>query len=203
MFKATGIILAGGQSRRMNGRDKAQLVIETRALIEHKVERLREWFAEVLIVCRRGQQYDYPGTKIVFDEQKGHGPLMGLYSGLKAGSYERSLVTACDMPFDNYQLARLLMKAAPESDIVVPVVNGYREPMLAVYHKNVLPAIKQSLAAGQRKMVSFYERLNVREIAEEEIKTADPELLSFLNVNTPVDFARAKEIAGRRARKHA
>ena len=203
MFEATGIILAGGQSRRMNGQDKAQLVIETRALIEHKVERLREWFAEVLIVCRRGRRHDYPGTKIVFDEQKGHGPLMGLYSGLKASGYESNLVTACDMPFDNYQLVRLLMRAAPESDIIVPVINGYREPMPAVYHKNVLPAIKQSLDAGQRKMASFYERLNVREMAEEEIKTVDPELLSFLNVNTPVDFARAKEIAGRRSRKQA
>jgi len=187
----------------MNGQDKAQLVIETRALIEHKVERLQKWFAEVLIVCGCGRGYDCPGAKIVFDEQKGYGPLMGLYSGLKAGSYERALVTACDMPFDNYQLARLLMKAAPESDIVVPVINGYREPMLAVYHKNVLSAIKLSLDAGQRKMVSFYERLNVREIAEEEIKTVDPELLSFLNVNTPVDFARAKEIADRRSRKQA
>jgi len=203
MFKATGIILAGGQSRRMNGRDKAQLVIETRALIEHKVERFREWFAEVLIVCGRGRRYDYPGAKMVFDEQEGLGPLMGLYSGLQAGGYERNLVTACDMPFDNYQLARLLMKAAPESDIVVPVINGYREPMLAVYNKNVLPAVKRSLNAGQRKMVSFYERLNVREIAEAEIKTVDPELLSFLNVNTPTDLVRAKKIADRQSRKHA
>jgi molybdopterin-guanine dinucleotide biosynthesis protein A len=196
VFKAAGIILAGGQSRRMDGSDKALLRFGDRSLIEHKVERLGGWFSEVIIVGNGRQAYDYPGVKVVHDEQEGCGPLMGLYSGLKGTDSDLNFLTACDMPFENKRLIRLLMETAgaEEADVAAPEVNGYWEPMAAVYHRRVLPVVERYLAEGQRKLVSFFREVRVRRIDEETIKAVDPELLSFVNINTPEDLEQALRI---------
>jgi molybdopterin-guanine dinucleotide biosynthesis protein A len=200
MFDATGIILAGGRNSRMNGVDKAQLVVDSLPLIERKIELLQGLFAEVLIVCNRRRQYDYSQVKIVFDQQEGCGPLMGLYSGLKASSREINFVTACDMPFVNEQLVRLLIETSQNCGVAAPVVNGYWEPMMAAYNKSILPVIQKCLDDNRRKMVSFFDQVQVREITEAQVKTFDPELLSFFNVNTPEQLEQAKEIIAAESR---
>jgi len=194
MFDATGIILAGGSNSRMNGEDKAQIVVDSLPLIERKIELLQGLFAEVLIVCNRKRRYDYPQVKIVFDRQEGCGPLMGLYSGLQASSHEINFVTACDMPFVNEQLVGLLVETAQNCGVAAPVVKGYWEPMMAVYNKSILPAIQKCLDDNRRKMVSFFDQVRVRGITEAQVKTFDPDLLSFLNVNTPEQLEQAKKI---------
>ena len=194
MFNAAAIILAGGLNTRMNGTDKSRLVIGTRPLIECKLELFQDFFKEVIIVCNSSQVHDYPNVKTAIDEQQGHGPLMGLYSGLKASSYQTNFVTACDMPFINIELLKMLLEAAPAGDVVVPVVKGYWEPMLAVYNKRVLAAVHRSLQRHQRKMVSFFDQVKIYEFSEDRIKGIDPQLLSFINVNTPTDVKQAKEI---------
>ncbi len=194
MFDAAGIILAGGSNSRMNGEDKAQLVVDSLPLIERKIELLQGLFSEVLIVCNRRRQYDYPQVKIVFDRQEGCGPLMGLYSGLQASSREINFVTACDMPFVNEQLVGLLIETSQNCGVAAPVVKGYWEPMMAVYNKSILPAIQKCLDDNRRKMVSFFDQVQVREITEAQVKTFDPDLLSFLNVNTPEQLEQVKKI---------
>jgi len=194
MFDAAGIILAGGSNSRMNGEDKAQLVVDSLPLIERKIELLQGLFSEVLIVCNRRRQYDYPQVKIVFDRQEGCGPLMGLYSGLQASSREINFVTACDMPFVNEQLVGLLIETSQNCGVAAPVVKGYWEPMMAVYNKSILPAIQKCLDDNRRKMVSFFDQVQVREVTEAQVKTFDPDLLSFLNVNTPEQLEQVKKI---------
>ena len=198
MFEATAIILAGGRGSRMNGADKARLIVNRRSLLDRQVETMGRWFAEVMIVAGPHRCYKYNGVKRVFDERPDCGPLMGLYSGLHASSYDLNFVAACDMPYISDRLIEMLMHNAIDGtdDIVVPLVNGFYEPLLSVYHKSVLPRIKDSIDEGQLKMVSFYEKVNVSGITEDKLAAVDPELLSFLNINTPHDWNRARQIFG-------
>jgi len=193
-FQATCIILAGGQNSRMNGTDKAKLIVDTQPLLQHKYNLFQNWFEDVIVVCSRKRQSDYPGMIVVVDEREGQGPLMGLYTGLKASRHPHNFVTACDMPFIREALVRLLMQHIPGRDAVVPKLNGYWEPLLAVYHQNQLPAIRNHLSLGHRKLSSFFPEARIFAVTEEEIKTADPDGVSFFNVNTLEDLKRAKQL---------
>lgn len=177
----------------MNGSDKAQLVLDRRPLIERTVELLTNCFRQVLIVAPPQRNYLYPGVTLVSDEQPRCGPLMGLYSGLRASRHQLNFVMGCDMPFVSETLIHLLIAEATKADVVVPIVRGFREPLLAVYNKTALPFIKNRLDAGQRKMVSFLDQVNVCEIAEQRLRTVDPHLRSFININTPEDLAQARK----------
>ena len=194
MFEATGIILAGGAGSRLKGMDKTQLTINNGPLIENAVDLLREEFAEVLIVTNGHRHYEFPSVKVVVDEKPNCGPLMGLFTGLKASGYDINLVLACDMPFVSRPLLWLMMKEPDSYGVVVPIANGYHEPLLAVYHKRTLPVIKKYLDQNQHKMVSFFDEVNVLEIPEVELRQVDPKLDNFVNINTPEDLQAAKMV---------
>ena len=193
-FPATCIILAGGQNSRMNGTDKAKLIVDTQPLLQHKYNLFQSWFEDVIVVCNRKRQSDYPGMNLVVDEREGQGPLMGLYTGLKASRHPFNFVTACDMPFIREALVRLLMQHIPGRDAVVPKLNGYWEPLLAVYHQNLIPAIRNHLSLGHRKLTAFFSEARIFAVTEEEIKTADPDGVSFFNINTLQDLKLAKQL---------
>ena len=196
MFASTAIILAGGAGSRMNGSDKARIVVDTLPIIERNVQLLSQWFAEVLIVSNSSRRYEYPGVRSVCDEQPGCGPLMGLYSGLRASGHALNFVTACDMPYLNELLVRFMMDKAESdgTDVVVPIVEGYPEPLMAVYNQRVLPVIDQNLQADRRKMTAFFDEVRVHAIPETQIAAIDPQRYSFVNINTPEDLARAREV---------
>ncbi len=145
MYEATGIILAGGAGSRLKSVDKAQLVIDSTSLIDRAVELLRDWFAEVLIVSNGRRHYEFERVKLLADEKPNCGPLMGLYTALKASRHKLNLVLACDMPYVSRKLVQMMMETETSGnyDVVTPVVNGYREPFLAVYHKHALEIIKK------------------------------------------------------------
>ena len=76
--------------------------------------------------------------------------------------------------------------------LVTPVVNGYREPFLAVYHKQALTIIKKNLDRNRYKMTGIFAQMNVYDIPEEQLRRIDPELKSFFNINTPADLDAAR-----------
>jgi len=192
MYEATGIILAGGGGTRLNGVDKARLVLGEGELIAGTVELLRGLFAEVMIVHNGRRRYGFAGVREVADEQEGCGPLMGLYCGLQASRFDLNLVMGCDMPWVRGAVVRLLLEAAGDNDVTVPVVNGYLEPLLAVYHRRVGPVVKKYLDKNYRKLIVFYDEVKVQKITEARLREADAELRSFVNINTPEDLKAAK-----------
>jgi molybdopterin-guanine dinucleotide biosynthesis protein A len=95
------------------------------------------------------------------------------------------------MPFLAPELARALIRmSGGGADLVAPVHENYFEPLLALYSKRCLPAIAESLENGERQIVSFYKKVRVKTLAEEEWRPLDPEGGSFRNVNTPGDWER-------------
>ncbi|MCS7173827.1 MAG: molybdenum cofactor guanylyltransferase [Armatimonadetes bacterium] len=188
MPHATGIVLAGGHSRRM-GRDKATLPFGPDTLLGWVVRRVRSVCPRVLVVAREPARY--PGFEVVPDRFPGLGPLAGLHAGLSVAETELGVCVACDLPFVEPALLRHLLHAAEEVDAVVPVVRGKPEPLCAVYRRTALLPAEALLRAGGGSLRDLFARLRVRFVPEPELRQADPELLSFLNLNTPEDYARA------------
>jgi molybdopterin-guanine dinucleotide biosynthesis protein A len=200
-LKAAGIILAGGQSRRM-GREKALLSlpgITHETFIEHLLSILHAVCSEVILVVRDHAQaalYIHLDAGIVCDEQPGVGPLMGLYSGLRAINASHALVTAVDLPLLQPAMAAFLLSQPLSDALLVPVVEDIPQVLLAVYPRSVLPLIEERLREGRRDPRSLLAVAQVRLLEEAQLRSVDPLLRSFVNINTPADLALLDHLGG-------
>ncbi|HUV89175.1 MAG TPA: molybdenum cofactor guanylyltransferase [Anaerolineae bacterium] len=183
----TGIVLAGGSSRRM-GRDKAFLELDGRPLIAHVVECVARVCAEVLVVASNVQPYAGLGARLVEDRFRGVGVLGGLHAGLEAAAHELALAVGCDMPFLNPALLRAFAGWAEGFDVAVLRQGEQVEPLHGAYRRTCLPAMEAAIRANQRRIVSFFPQVRVRYVAPEEVTPFDPGLRSFRNVNTPEEW---------------
>jgi molybdopterin-guanine dinucleotide biosynthesis protein A len=122
--------------------------------------------------------------------------LVALASGLSAATSELCLVVGCDMPFLSQTLLRWLIELSPGFDVVMPVNEGFMDPMHAVYRREpVLAAVERALARGDKRLTSYLPDVRVREVGADELRARDPELRSFFNINTPEDLERARALA--------
>ncbi|MFZ1983386.1 MAG: molybdenum cofactor guanylyltransferase, partial [Desulfatitalea sp.] len=143
-------------------------------------------FREILLVTRQPEQYADKAIRIVEDIFEARSSLTGIHAGLTHAQADYLFVVACDAPFVQPALIRLLIDAiAPGVEAVVPFLNGYYEPLCAIYAKSCVAPIEDQLNRGDFKIIRFFERIRVQRVPEEKIRSADPRLLSFLNVNTP------------------
>ena len=195
----TGIVLAGGLSRRL-GRDKALEPFQGQPLISRVLGRLDCLTDETVVVVNsesRGAELPLPGDAVsAVDIYPDSGSLGGIFTGLTAAANDWGLVVACDMPFLNAELIGYMLSLRDGCDVVVPFTDGYPEPTHALYSKACLPHIERRLKAGRLKIAGFFEDVRVRQVGADEIDRFDPERLSFFNVNTPEDLSRALTLAG-------
>ena len=192
------IVLAGGRGLRF-GQDKALEPIGQRSLLEQVVFQLSSFEGETLIVTAQGksypQLYGYPKLRIVSDLYPNKGPLGGIYTGLKMSASFHNLVVACDMPFLNQALLRYMMEVAEGFDLVVPRVGKLIEPLHAIYSKNCLDPIESLFREDKMNVRGLFPLVRVRYVEAGEIDRFDPRHLSFFNINTAADLARAKKLA--------
>jgi molybdopterin-guanine dinucleotide biosynthesis protein A len=190
-----GTVLAGGKSRRF-GRNKAVELFEGERLIERQVRTLRSLFPEVMIISNTPELYLDLNVTIVQDIVPGRGPLGGIYTGLLFAQGDSIFVTACDMPFLQLPVIRRMLDLFSGHDVVVPRLGEYLEPLHGIYSPRCLPHIKRMLDREDLQVIRFFPSLKVAYLDEEEIRGLDPAGLSFFNINTPEDLARAMEILG-------
>jgi molybdenum cofactor guanylyltransferase len=189
------VVLAGGQSSRL-GRDKSFLLLEGQPLVMRTVETLVTLSDDLVIVTNQPTSYEPLALplRLVPDERAGEGALMGLYSGLKAARHPHALVVACDMPFLNLALLRYMLPLAEGCDVVIPQVDGWLEPLHAIYGKTCLLPIANLLAQGQRQIIAFFPEVRTCYVEEEVVNRFDPGHLSFVNVNTEEDWQRVQDL---------
>ncbi|NOX61739.1 MAG: molybdenum cofactor guanylyltransferase [Chloroflexi bacterium] len=191
------VILAGGASRRM-GQDKSFLKVGEVSLIERVLTAAKSLSDETLIIANRETAYAHLGVPIFPDEKPGWGPLMGLYSGLRAATRELVVLLACDMPFVTPALVRYLVSLTPDADVVIPRGRAGLHPLHAVYRRSTcLPAVSAALAQGKRRMIDFFDAVRVREAPERALRRFDPLGVALMNVNTPEDLAAARHLLRR------
>lgn len=193
MSTVAGIILTGGRSRRM-GRDKALLPLpgdNQSTFISHQAALLSTFCDEVVLVARNEEQAAncvLPGVAVVVDQVPEVGPLMGLYSGLRSMQATHALVVAVDMPFIQPALITFLLSFPRDDALLVPVVDGAPQVLLAIYPRSLLPTIEACLQVGERAPRALLKASRVRYIEEEQLRQVDPQLRSFVNLNTPEDL---------------
>lgn len=195
-----GIILAGGKGKRLGGMDKALRELGDKSLLERVVERIQPLFSQLILVTNTPELYSsFPG-KVVTDLHAYRGPLGGIEAGLLATEDMVSFVTGCDMPFLNQRLIRQMQVYTPDYDIVIPRLGSYIEPLHAFYSRRTLPLIQGLLRGRNNKLSNLLTApLKVYYLNEKQVQELDPGGLSFFNINTPADLARAAKIIEREA----
>jgi molybdopterin-guanine dinucleotide biosynthesis protein A len=191
-------ILAGGKSQRM-GQDKAIMPFRGEALVRRVLDRLAGLAAEVIVIAPGSQEYLSLGLRIVADLILGRGPLGGLYTALFAASHPVVAAVACDMPFVSAELLthQRDILFADNMDVVVPSSERGLEPLHAIYRRETcLPAVREALAAGEQRLISWFPLVKVRILSPEETNPFDPRGLMFLNINTPDELTQAEKLAG-------
>lgn len=188
-----GAVLAGGESRRI-GRPKGLLPVGSATLIERVLRSLTEACETLLIVTNTPDLYRHLGVPMVGDALPDRRSLVGIYTAL-LHTGGPVFVCGCDMPFLNPALIRHLGSLAEGVDAVVPRHAGEYEPLHAVYAKACLEPIRRCLARGDRN-TGFLREVNVRVVETEELRRLDPDLSSFVNVNTPEEYDRVRRMAG-------
>ena len=183
----------------MGGRPKALLKLVGRRIIERVVDAVKPAVDDLLIVTNTPELYTFLGLPMVPDIYLDHGSLGGIYSGLLAAPGDAAFTVACDMPFLHADVARLVVERAGSGDVVIPRVGAQLETLHAAYRKSCLGAIEARLVAGRLKIVGFFDEVRVVEIAESEVARYRDPAIVFMNVNTPEELARAREIAARLA----
>jgi molybdopterin-guanine dinucleotide biosynthesis protein A len=191
-------VQVGGESRRF-GRDKAILVVRGRTLTERVVTTLRGVSDDVMIVGNRLDRFERLPCRLIEDEIAHGGALGGIYTSLLHARHPYVFVAGCDMPLLNPRLVSFLHSLAPGYDVVMPYLRQMPEPMHAVYGKAALTAIRRIVDKGNARIIEFLAEVRVRAVAEEELRTADPDLQSFFNLNNERDLADLEQILERRS----
>jgi molybdopterin-guanine dinucleotide biosynthesis protein A len=103
---------------------------------------------------------------------------------------------ACDIPFLQKGLVQTILdNIEPGIDIVIPETSKGLEPLCSVYSKKCLKPVEQQLIKQQLKIRHVFQKVRVKKLPEPILRKADPDLISFSNINTPEDLARAEQIA--------
>lgn len=191
----TGILLAGGKSRRM-GEDKRHLLVGEQTLLERGLAVLRATFQDVLVVIAQDSPPLDVEAHVVRDLVPDCGSLGGLYTGLMQASTPYIFVVACDMPFlDPAVIAQFTSRRAT-ADIVLAKLGSRVHPMHALYSKRCLPVVERMIQARQLKIQEMVSdrSLHVRYVMEDDLRALDPSGRSFQNVNTPADLDVARAL---------
>jgi molybdopterin-guanine dinucleotide biosynthesis protein A len=177
-----GFVLAGGASRRM-GRDKALLPLDGSTMAEKIASTVRAAAGSVTLIGPI-HKYAHLGLPLVPDEIENCGPIGGLYTALRVTNADWNLIVACDMPDVTEAFLNGLLEGAEAShaDCVVPETAGQLDPLCAVYHRRLLPAVESAIQRKMLKMQDFVSTLRVS-----RWPVSDPRPLQ--NVNTPAEWS--------------
>jgi molybdopterin-guanine dinucleotide biosynthesis protein A len=188
--RVAGVILAGGQNRRMGGADKAFLTVDGQTVFQRIFRILRRCFPQVVVVSNQPEKYASFDVEVTSDEFRSQGPLAGIHAGLGRARLPYAFVVACDMPFLRPEPIAFLVQRLRAQEAVIPYWEGDIEPLHAIYATSLRDRIGKALHAGVRAIREFIPEIAVDyvpEAAMRQVRGADE---SFRNVNTPEEAAR-------------
>ena len=182
----TGVILAGGQGRRMGGVDKGLRKLRGKTMVAWVLERLSPQVDEILVNANQNLHiYSGFGARVIPDQIGGYaGPLAGLHCGLSTASHPFIATAPCDSPFLPMDLVARLGTAlhTGQAQLAVAKTGTQVHPVFCLCRRDVLPHLTQFLANGGRKIDAWYASLRVVEVA------FDDEAGAFSNINTQAEL---------------
>ncbi len=178
------VILAGGQARRMGGKDKGFVLFQDKPLIEHALDTLTSQTDQIAINANRSIE-EYSRYGVTFPDQFSEypGPLAGMHSGLVNMNSDWVGFIPCDSPNLPNNLVSLLCNAVKEdTDIVVAHDGEYMQPVVTLMHKRIIPKIDAFLTRGDRKIILLYKECNTVFADFSDYPNA------FINLNSPQEL---------------
>ena len=194
--KFTGVILAGGKNSRFSGKNKALVRIGGKRILDRIYEVFPILFDKIILVTNDPVQYMDWDFDIVTDIFPIRSSLTGIHTGLFYTATPYAFFVACDIPFIKKELIEVLLDGVePNIDIVIPETSKGVEPLCSVYSKRCFKPIEEQLEKKSLKIQRVFQKVRVKKIPEDILRTIDPDLVSLYNINTPDDLARAKQAA--------
>lgn len=149
------LILAGGESKRMNHVDKGLVQFNSLPLIEHVINALQNQVDDFVISANRNfEQYQLFSSTVIPDNDEKHGPLSGIAAALPACKHEQVLVVPCDMPYLPNNLLSTLLTNFKHSNIAIIEVHE-RQQLVFLMNKSLLPSLQEHLSSGQYKLMQW------------------------------------------------
>jgi molybdenum cofactor guanylyltransferase len=185
----SGLILAGGLSTRMGGRDKGLQLLEGRPMITHIIERLQPQVGPLLINANQNYEaYEVFGLPMIADVISNFvGPLAGMHAGLSHCTTPYLLSVPCDCPFLPTDLARRLSDALMSSgaDIAYAITINQNQtehhPVFCLLKRDVMVGLGEYLSEGGRKVLTWMS-------SQAHVQVVFDDHSAFLNINTPDDL---------------
>jgi molybdopterin-guanine dinucleotide biosynthesis protein A len=194
--KFTGVILAGGKNSRFSGKNKALVRIGGKRILDRIYEVFTILFDKIILVTNDPVQYMDWDFDIVTDIFPIRSSLTGIHTGLFYTATPYAFFVACDIPFIKKELIEVLLDGVePNIDIVIPETSKGVEPLCSVYSKRCFKPIEEQLEKKSLKIQQVFQKVRVKKIPEDILRTIDPDLVSLYNINTSDDLARAKQAA--------
>lgn len=206
----SAVVLAGGRGRRMGMAEKTLLKFESKTILERLLESLFRAVDEVILSVRDKTQEEkfrpvlekFPAREIrfCFDTLEDAGPLEGIRAGLLESRSEYSFACAGDMPFVDSRVIDLLFEKAIGHDAALPRREDRKyEPLHAVYSKKMIPEIEKAFEKGRCSVLTpVFEMKDVVFVEVSEIRKLDPELRTFVNINTVDEMQRIIELSSKK-----
>ena len=189
--RISGVILAGGSSKRFGGTTKANVVINGETIISRIISTISDLFVEIIIVTNKPEEFqEFIQYKIVKDQYLKAGPLGGIHSALKASSEDAIFVFAGDMPFLDKEIIsdQINEFSKRQHDVLIPEVNQFIEPLHAIYRKSVLNHLERFLLEGKSRAVrDFLSEVNVGYLQMTKNEKTE---IAFVNINSPSDLPK-------------
>ena len=198
---SAGIVLAGGKSSRM-GTPKADLDWHGSTLLYRITGLLaRSVVGPIVVVAAPDQKLpDLPESVLVVrDPVEGLGPLQGLAAGLNAVADRQPFAFACstDMPFLHPAFVQAVLARMDDVEVVLPVLNGFRQPLAAGYRTELGARATELLAAGAKTPGQLFAESVVLELTAEDlladpaVAEFDPDLQSVRDLDTMEEYEAA------------
>jgi molybdenum cofactor guanylyltransferase len=178
----TGLVLAGGQGRRMGSVDKGLMRFRGRAMVAHVIERIKPQVSELLINANRNiEHYEHFDCRVIKDEIDGYaGPLAGLERGLAHAQHALVATVPCDSPFLPLDLVARLEAALTREAAELAVAKTFDQPhpVFCLVRREAHQHLRDFLSSGGRKIDAWYGSLKIVEVP------FDDEEAAFSNINT-------------------
>jgi molybdenum cofactor guanylyltransferase len=181
--KITGLVLAGGEGRRVGGADKGLLDYQGKPLVAHVIERLAPQVDTLLISANRNldDYLDFGYPVVTDDSSERLGPLAGIAAGLHACTTPWLVVCPCDCPHLPVDLVAQLMAGVGNAQIAIAKTQDGTQPTFMLCRRELLSLLEAWLAAGERKVMAWCRNQGAVEVLF-------PDAAAFANFNTPSDL---------------
>ncbi|MBP1927881.1 molybdopterin-guanine dinucleotide biosynthesis protein A [Methanolinea mesophila] len=189
--RRSAIVLVGGEARRANGMEKYFFFFRGKTFIERLVGSLSEVVDEIILVAKDKEQCErFSGMRdirCVADVRRGIGPIGGIHAGVVEAKGDLLFICACDMPCIEPQVIDRLFSEIDDFDAVIPEWDRERfEPLHAVYRRTALIGyLEDHTSLSLRDMIK---NLHSRYLPVEQLRTMDPDLQTFTNINKIEDL---------------